>query len=72
MKEENGNVIVDLTDYETPYDRFEVDSNVSDGWYTKSWYFNGYETLDELYKDVVTSNLDSFNHDDNVMEKEAA
>lgn len=33
------------------------------------WYYDGYETLDELYKAAVTANLESYKHEDNVDEK---
>lgn len=63
----DGKVSVDLASYYTPNVRYEVDSGVSDGWYsTHSWYYNGYESIDKLYKDVVTSNLSEYNHEDNV------
>lgn len=62
----DGTVNVDVTDYRTPNDQFTVDSGLSDGWWEKSWYYYGYETLEELYKEVVTSNIDSYNHEDNV------
>jgi hypothetical protein len=46
---------------------------VSTGWFsTKSWYYYGYQTLDELYKTVVTSNIDSYNHEDNVSDSGAS
>ncbi len=69
MVDGDGKVEVDVTSYNTPSDRFTVDSNVSSGWFgTKTWYYYGYENLDELYKKVVTSNLDGYNHEDNVDE----
>lgn len=61
----DGVVTVDVTNYDTTYHQFKIDSDVSTGWFsTKSWYYYGYESLDELYKDVVTKNLDSYNHED--------
>ena len=32
------------------------------------WYYDGYETLDELYQEAVTDNLESYKHEDNVNE----
>ena len=65
----DGSVSVDVTDYDTPDNRFEIDSGISAGWWsTKSWYYYGYPTLDELYKDVVTAYLDSYDHEDAVEE----
>ncbi|MCR5272889.1 MAG: YARHG domain-containing protein [Lachnospiraceae bacterium] len=68
MTDGNESVTVDISYYETPYDSFEIDSNISSGWYTQSWYYYGYESLDDLYKAVVTSNLDTYNHEDNIDE----
>ena len=58
---------VDITRYDTPNNRFEIDSGISSGWFgTKSWYYYGYPTLEELYNAVVTYNLENYNHEDNV------
>lgn len=63
---------VDLTNYSTPNNRFTVDSGVNSGWWsTKSWYYYGYQTLDDLYKAAVTSNMDVYNHEDHVDENAA-
>ena len=63
----NGLVTVDVNESNTPNNRFTINSGVgSDWWSTKSWYYYGYQTIDELYKAVVTSKLDSYNHEDNV------
>ena len=70
--EPDGNLTVDVTDYNTPNDRFVIDSGISSGWWsTMSWYYYGYQTLDELYKNVVTMNIDSYIHEDNVDESAA-
>jgi hypothetical protein len=72
MTDGNGNVTVDTNNYDTPNNRFTIDSKVSSGWFgTKSWYYYGYESLDALYKAVVTSNLDAYNHEDNIDESVA-
>lgn len=68
----DGKVSVDVTYYTTPSDRFTIDSGVNSGWWsTMSWYYYGYNTLDELYNAVVTRNMDSYNHEDNVDESAA-
>jgi hypothetical protein len=73
MVDSDGSVAVDVSYYNTPNDRFTIDSGVSSGWFgTKSWYYYGYQTLDELYKTVVTSNIDFYNHEDNVNESGAS
>ena len=67
-----GVTTVDITNYRTPNDRFTIDSGISFGWRsTKTWDYYGYQTLDDLYRVVVTSNLESYNHEDNVDESVA-
>lgn len=62
-------LIVEVTDYNKPNDRFMIDSGISSGWWSNmQWYYNGYQTLDELYQNIVTRNLDLYNHQDNVDE----
>lgn len=49
-----------------------VDSGIKSGWWsTKTWYYYGYESLENLYKAVVTSNMDLYNHEDNMDESVA-
>lgn len=68
----DGNLAVDVLDYETPGDQFSIDSGISTGWFsTQSWSYRGYRTLDELYKTVVVSRMDAYNHEDNVDESAA-
>lgn len=64
----DGKVTVEVTDYNTPDNEFTIDSGISSGWRTQTWYYHGYQTLEDLYKTVVTSRLDSYNHEDNVDE----
>lgn len=33
---------------------------------TAFWRYNGYETLDSMYSDAVTRNIEDYNHQDNV------
>lgn len=67
MVDADGELVVDVANYETVRESFEVDTEINSGWWsTKSWYYYGYQTLDELYKDVVTSNMDAYNHEDAV------
>ena len=67
LLEADGTFTVDLTDYATPGNRVMIESGINNGWWsTKCWYYDGYQTLDELYKNVVTSRLDNYNHEDNV------
>lgn len=66
---DDGTMEIDITNYQTPGNNFKVDSGLSNGWWsTMSWNYVGYPSLDELYKNVVTSNLESFNHEDHVQD----
>lgn len=67
----DGKVKIDVTRYYIPGNRIEVDSGVSEGWWDKSWYFYGYDSLDSLYKDVVISNLDIYNAEEDINESVA-
>lgn len=70
LADADGNVSVDVTRYTTPNNRVQVDSGVDSGWWsTKTWYYDGYVSLDDLYRSAVTSNLDSWNHEDAVSEE---
>lgn len=69
LLDSNGNVKSDLTKYRTPDRRITIDSGVDAGWWsTKTWYYYGYSTIDEVYKDLVLQNIDRFNHEDNIDE----
>ena len=57
----DGTVKFDVLSYNTP------DSGVSIN--NGSWYYTGYDSLDALYKNVVTARLDYYNHEDNVEDK---
>lgn len=66
---ENGDLLFDSAEYETPKRNFKIDSGISAGWFsTFAWYFDGYQTLSDLYKDVVTKNIDLYNCEDNIDE----
>lgn len=65
----DGTAKKDITDYETVNHRFTVDSGINNGWFsTARWDYSGYETYDDLYKAVVTSNLDSYNYETDISE----
>lgn len=69
MLDTEGKLTADMADYRTPSATFTVDSGISSGWFsTQTWYYEGYGALPELYDDVVTSNMDFYNHEDNVDE----
>lgn len=54
----DGAVDVDLLSYNTPGDGVSIDNG--------TWYYSGYDSLDSLYKNVVTAKLDTYKHEDNV------
>ena len=58
--DENGNTTVDLMDYDVPGARVQVDSGVGYWFSTRSWYYDGFQNLDELNDEVVTYNLDNY------------
>lgn len=58
--DENGNTTVDLMDYDVPGTRVQVDSGVGYWFSTRSWYYDGFQNLDELNDEVVTYNLDNY------------
>lgn len=69
MIDSNSKVKVDVTRYKTPGNQIEMDSGIHEGyWGNKRWAYKGYKTLDDLYKDVVTAQSDSFNHEENIDE----
>lgn len=64
-----GTTTVDVTAYSTPNNRYTIDSGISSGWYgTKTWYYSGFGSLTDLYKAVVESNMEYYNHEDDVAE----
>ncbi len=70
MVDGQGKLLVDVTAYDTPVDDFKVEAEDTD-WSSPRWYFSGFETLDDLYKTVVTANADVYTHEDNVDESVA-
>lgn len=63
---EDGTVEVDLLDCVTPIKSVMFDTSGGQGAWSKRWSYYGYDSLDALYAAVVTSNLDSYNHEDNI------
>lgn len=65
-KDADGNIAGGLDDYYTTNASFDVKTGLDDGWWEKSWNYYGYQTLDELYSNAVTRNVEDYNHQDNV------
>ena len=65
-KDADGNIAGGLDDYYTANASFDVKTGLDDGWWEKYWSYDGYQTLDELYSNAVTRNVEDYNHQDNV------
>lgn len=65
-KDADGNIAGGLDDYYTANASFDVKTGLDDGWWEKYWSYYGYQTLDELYSNAVTQNVEDYNHQDNV------
>lgn len=65
-KDADGNIAGGLDDYYTANASFGVKTGLDDGWWEKYWSYDGYQTLDELYSNAVTRNVEDYNHQDNV------
>lgn len=65
-KDADGNIAGGLDDYYTANASFDVKTGLDDGWGEKYWSYDGYQTLDELYSNAVTQNVEDYNHQDNV------
>lgn len=62
----SGNITFNMSDYDTAREQVNFDSGIRDGWNDVAWRYYGYESIDALYKSVVTSNMESYNHEDNI------
>lgn len=66
---EDGDIHFDSSNLIIPNKSVEVNSGISTGWWsTASWKFTGYESLDSLYMNLVTANLDNYTCEENVMD----
>lgn len=63
---DDGTCSVEITDYETPDNRYHPNIELTGG-VIALWY-DGYKTLDDLYKDCVQSNADSYTYEKNINE----
>lgn len=65
-----GAISQGLNDYTTPNDRMEIDSGLKMYSFSDStfcWNYAGYKTLDGLYSAAVTRNIETYNHQDNLL-----
>ncbi len=66
----DGSIVADLTKYDTPSDSVTIDSKIKEGNSSvKTWTYKGYATLEELYRQVVSINLEGYTHEDNMPQK---
>ena len=68
----NGKGVISqgLSDYTTPNDRMEIDSGLKMYSFSDStfcWNYAGYKTLDGLYSAAVIRNIETYNHQDNLL-----
>ena len=65
---QDGSVFVDLTQYEKIQNSFrkELEFIGPSGAVSGRYYFNGYETLDEIYNIVVIKNIENYNYEENI------
>ena len=68
LTDAEGNLTVDVLNYLLPSGEVSIDSDVEDGWGNRYWEYDGYQTLDALYQDVVMASAANYNHEDNVDE----
>ena len=72
MLDENRKIDMDVSNYETPNVRMEVDTGVPNTWIGNvTIKYTGYATLNELYSAAVTKEIDTCNHEDNVTDIES-
>ena len=62
----DGSCIVDLSDYETATNRYYFDPPGHSSYMKYNYYYEGYETLDELYEDCVLSQMDAYTFENNM------
>ncbi len=72
MIDTDGSGAVDISYYDTPSTSFTVETGYlkSTGWWNDyfDYTYRGYDSLDKLKNDVVTKNLEYYNHQDNASE----
>lgn len=58
-----GKLVFEVMNYSTPENYFYVET----GYSSVRWYYYGYPSLDDLYKNCVMAYVDNYNHEDNVV-----
>ena len=63
----DGSVIVDINDYITTKDTFEIEApNILCWGSPKRWIYYGYQTLDDLQYSVVTVNREAYSSEESM------
>ncbi len=63
--DQEGKAVMDLNSYDKCSNQFGRSTGIS--WMGYDAYgFNGYEHIDDVYRDVVSKNLEKYNHEDNI------
>lgn len=65
----DGEAKYSMMDYNTPksdYVSTIVESRTDEGWFSNSWDVFGYRSLALLYNDLVTRNIDRYEHEDEI------
>ncbi len=65
MFDQEGVPIVDLDRYDCTTSRIETGLNIPWVGYGGFWHY-GYKTLDDVYRDCVSVNLEKYNHEDHI------
>ena len=63
--DQEGKAVMDLNSYDKCTNSFGRDTGISWSGYD-AYYLSGYEHIDDVYRDVVSKNLEQFNHEDNI------
>ena len=59
----NGPISVDLSSYIIPSSQYTIDSGIKSGWSMFYWYYNGYETIEDLENAIRPSDSYSSEED---------
>ncbi len=62
---EDGTCTLDYSDYEYQFDKYEVTVDVGNG---QKYTYYGYKTIDTLFNKRVTSFIDTYNYESNIVE----
>lgn len=64
----SGETIVDVAKNDTPSNRVEFDSGIGNLFAVTSWFYHGYESIDDLYKNNISDKQDKYIINDSIDE----